>query len=412
MSAMPPRHKLGLALGVLALLALLAQQAGRRSRPADEVDRRLSTLLTGPDGARGLADALERLGLEVRRWRQRPQFLSRDPGSTGREAFVVLDPAYALSVPSMQALLGSDDSTLRRMDLVLAGEAVDPLMGCFGYMIRSVWPDSLRVAPPDQAPGLDAPWVHAHLARRGERVYADSSRMEDIGPFRCLVPPFRVRERLLVTETGLPVALRLVPDDREGREILLVADAELFRNRALRTTDAGPFMVGLFHGRYARATFDEYHQGFGPSGSMAGAVLAWSRRHPLGWAAWQLAVVGLLALGFGAARFGPIRRIIERRRRSPLEHVRALASALAAAKGHDAAIAALVRGLRRRLLPAGQRAPGDSTAWLAGATATIRTARGRDALATLRQLTRPGQSADSVRRAALAVEDLWEDLRS
>lgn len=409
---MPQRHKLGLALGVLALLALLAQQAGRRNRPADEVDRRLSTLLTGPAGARGLAEALERLGLDVRRWRQRPQFLSRDTGTTGREAFVILDPAYALSVPSMQALLGFGDSTLPRMDLVLAGEAVEPLMGCFGYMIRSGWPDSVRVAPPDQAPGPDAPWVHAHLVRRGERVFADSSRMEDIGPFRCRVPAFRVRERLLVTATGLPVAIRLVPEERAGREILLVADAELFRNRALRSTDAGPFTVGLFHGRYVRVTFDEYHQGFGPSGSMAGAVLAWSRRHPLGWAAWQLAVVGLLALGFGAVRFGPIRRIIERRRRSPLEHVRALASALAAARGHDAAIGALLRGLRRRLLPAGHRAPGDSTAWLAGATDTIRTERGRNALATLRQLTRPGQPADSVRRAALAVEDLWEDLRS
>ena len=409
---MPQRHKLGLALGVLALLALLAQQAGRRNRPADEVDRRLSTLLTGPDGARGLAEALERLGLDVRRWRQRPQFLSRDTGVPGREAFVILDPAYPLSVPSMQALLGLGNSTLPRMDLVLAGEGVDPLMGCFGYMIRSAWPDSVRVAPPGQEPGPDAPWIHAHLVRRGELVYADSSRLEDIGPFRCRVPPFRVRERLLITETGFPVALRLVPEDREAREILLVADAELFRNRALRSTDAGPFIVGLFRGRYARVTFDEYHQGFGPSGSMAGAVLAWSRRHPLGWAAWQVALIGLLALGFSAVRFGPIRRIIERRRRSPLEHVRALASALAAAKGHDAAIAALVRGLRRRLLPAGHRAPGDSAAWLAAATDAIQTERGRTALATLRQLTRSGQPADSVRRAALAVEDLWEDLRS
>jgi hypothetical protein len=407
---MPPRHKAGLALGVLALLALLAQQIGRRNRPADEVDRRVSTLLTGPDGARGLADALERLDIEVRRWRQRPQFLSPDSVATARQAFVILDPPYALSVPSMQALLRLPDS-FPRMDLVLAGDAVGPLMGCFGYMIRSVWPDSVRVAPPDQTPGREAPWAHGHLVRRGERVYADSSRMEDIGPFRCRVPPFRVRERLLVTETGLPVALRLVPEEG-GRDILLVADADLFRNRALRATDAGPFVLGLFQGRYSRVTFDEYHQGFGPSGSMAGAVLEWSRRHPLGWAGWQLAVVGLLALGFSAARFGPIRRIIERQRRSPLEHVRALASALAAAKGHDAAIAALVRGLRRRLLPAGHRAPGDSTVWLAGAMESIRTERGRNALTTLRQLTRPGQPADSVRRAALAVEDLWEDLRS
>jgi len=409
---MPQRRELGLALGVLALLALLAQQLGSRNRPADEVDRRVSTLLTGPDGARGLAEALERLGIDVRRWRQRAQFLTRDTGTAGREAFVILDPAYALSVPSMQALLRLGDSTFPRMDLVLAGEAVAPLMGCFGYMIRSVGPDSVQVTPPGRTPGPAAPWAHAHLVRRGEQVYADSSRMEDIGPFRCRVPVFRERERLLVTEAGLPVALRLVSEEGAGREILLVADGDLFRNRALRSTDAGPFILGLFQGRYARVTFDEYHQGFGPSGSMAGAVVDWSRRHPLGWAAWQLAVVGLLALGFSAARFGPIRRIIERQRRSPLEHVRALASALAAAKGHDTAIAALIRGLRRRLLPAGHRASGDSDLWLSGVMETIRTERGRNAIATLRQLTRPGQPADSVRRAALAVEDLWEDLRS
>jgi hypothetical protein len=47
---MPQRHKLGLALGVLALLALLAQQAGRRNRPADEVDRRPMVCLPPDNG--------------------------------------------------------------------------------------------------------------------------------------------------------------------------------------------------------------------------------------------------------------------------------------------------------------------------------------------------------------------------
>jgi hypothetical protein len=408
---MPQRRELGLALAALAALVLLAQVLGRKTRPVEEVDLRVSTLLAGPDGARGLAEALELVGIGVRRWKQRPQFLTRD-SIAGREAFVVLDPAFALSVPSMEAVLRLRDSTSSPLDLVLAGEETEPLMGCFGYMIRSLWPDSVQAAPPGEAPGSDAPWVHAHLVRRGAQVYSDSSRMEDIGPFTCRVPAIRERGRLLVTETGLPVGLRLVPEGEPAGDVVLIADADLFRNSVLRHTEAGPFTLGLFHGRYTRVTFDEYHQGFGPSGSMAGAVVAWSRRHPLGWAAWQLAAVGLIALGFSTARFGPIRTAIARQRRSPLEHVRALASALAAARGHDAAIEALIRGLRRRLLPAGHRATGDSDAWLAAATATIRTERGRTAIATLRQFTRPGQPADSVRRAALAVEDLWEDLRS
>jgi hypothetical protein len=409
---MPQRRELGLILAALVAFVLLAQVLGRRNRPVDKVDLRVSTLLTGPDGARGLADGLERVGVDVRRWRQRPQFLPRDTGRTGREAFVVLDPAYSLSVPSMQAVLRLRDSADHPMDLVLVGEEVEPLMGCFGYMIRSLWPDSAQTAPPGDSRGPDSPWVHAHLVRRGAQAYADSSRMEDIGPFRCEVPAFRERQRLLVTEAGFPVALRLVTESGQGGDIVLVADADLFRNSALRYTDAGTFALGLFRGRYRRVTFDEYHQGFGPTGSMAGAVVDWSWRHPLGWAAWQLAIVGLIALGFSVTRFGPIRSVIVRHRRSPLEHVRALASALAAARGHDVAIAALIRGLRRRLLPAGHRATGDSNAWLAGVTTSIRTDRGHRAVATLGQLTRPGQPAESVRRAALAVEDLWEDLHS
>jgi hypothetical protein len=146
-------------------------------------------------------------------------------------------------------------------------------------------------------------------------------------------------------------------------------------------------------------------------GSLAGASLDWSLRSPWGWAAWQLAIVGVLALAAGAFRFGPVRSVVERRRRSPLEHVRALATALAAARGHDVAIGAIVQGLRRRLQPAGQRGRGDWRPWVAHLTDTVRRARARDAARTLGSLTRSGQPPEGVLRAANAVEDVWEELR-
>jgi hypothetical protein len=136
----------------------------------------------------------------------------------------------------------------------------------------------------------------------------------------------------------------------------------------------------------------------------------WSRGSPWGWAGWQLAAVGLLVLLTGAIRFGPPRPLNDRRRRSPLEHVTALATALSAARGHDVAIRLLIRGLARRLAADG-RMPADSTRLLARLQPIVRTDRGRAALAQLRTLVAPGQPADSVLAAANAVEDVWQDLR-
>ncbi|HTS89732.1 MAG TPA: hypothetical protein VMG41_14665, partial [Gemmatimonadales bacterium] len=107
----------------------------------------------------------------------------------------------------------------------------------------------------------------------------------------------------------------------------------------------------------------------------------------------------------------PAIHLLDRRRRSPLEHVRALATALAAAQGHDVAIEEIIEGLRRRLLPAGQRSSGDWRAWLDHLVNQVRGSRARDAATTLQALARPGQSAAGVLRAANAVEDVWEELR-
>ena len=209
---------------------------------------------------------------------------------------------------------------------------------------------------------------------------------------------------------GRPVALRLQRADLD-RRIILAADEELFRNRALRRTDAGPIILGLFVDHYDRVVFEEYHHGFGASGSLLAAVLAWSLGTPWGWAVWQAVLVGLLGLFFGAFRFGPARTAIVRSRRSALEHVRALARALSAARGHDVAIGALIRGLRRRVVPPAIRGRGDAVVWLRKLDRSLLGPRGREALATLESLTTPGQPSTAVLRAANAVEDLWEELR-
>jgi hypothetical protein len=121
--------------------------------------------------------------------------------------------------------------------------------------------------------------------------------------------------------------------------------------------------------------------------------------------------VGLVALVASGIRFGPVRSVIERRRRSPMEHVRALATALAASRGHDVAVRLMVQGLRRRLSRGGRPSAPDLEAWLEGLTPSVRSARGREALETLAGTLRTPPDAASVLAAGNAVETLWEELK-
>ena len=400
---MRPRSELALAVSLLGVLVLIAGLLGRR--PAADTDERPSTFSVAPGGSRGLLDAVRRLGIPVQRFRERSRELGRLPASP-RQVLVILAPSAEFSAPERSAVLAFGEAA----DLILAGRDAQALMRCFGYRVNRRILDSAAVAPPGLRPGPRAPWVRATLIATGQPVVVDSSRAYDVDRVSCVVPPLAGVDTLLLSTQGRPVALRLRRADHP-RAVVLVADEELFRNRALRRTDAGPFALGLFAGRYDRVIFEEYHHGYGTAGSLSALTIDWSRRSPWGRLVWHAAAVGLLALLFGAVRFGPARPGIPRARRAPLEHLRALAAALASARGHDVAIGAMVRGLRRRLVPPGLRTRGDWRVWLTRLGGTTLSPRARGAMALLDSLTRPGQPSSSVLRAANAVEDVWEDLK-
>lgn len=402
---MRPRAEALLILSLVALLLIVAALLGRSGEGRPNADRRPSTFLAGPGGSRGLLDALVRLRVPVQRFRRRPRDLATLT-LPERAVLTILGPSIPFSVPERTAVLAFN----ARADLVLAGKSAEELMRCFGYQVNRRIFDSVQVARPGEIPGASAPWVRATLVATLRGTVVDSSRSYDVARVSCVVPPVLRLDTLLVSSQGRPVALRIRRADRD-RTVVLVADEELFRNRVMRRTDAGPFALGLLSGGYGLVLFEEYHHGFGASGSLASLAIDWSLRSPWGWLVWQAALVGLLAMLAGAVRFGPALAGIPRTRRSPLEHLRALATALSAARGHDVAVGAIVRGLRRRLVPPGLSTRGDWRAWLSRLDPGAVTPRGRDALATLATLTRPGQPASSVLRAANAVEDLWEDMR-
>lgn len=407
---MRPRTELLVAAGTVAALLAVAFAAGRDRRGVDDPDPRASSFVAGRDGVRALADAAERWGVEVVRWRERPQGLGRTLQGHRRATVAVLAPARAISPAERRALvrLAVDPAGA---DLVLAGQGAGTVMRCFGYRVRRSVFDSSRVVVGEPATGRGPVWTHGDLVPfRGDTSAPSRARREEEGA--C--PPVVVlaTDTLLGTEDGRAAMMRLTVAPH-GRTVLLLGDAALLRNRALRGGDVAPIVAEAVLPREGRLIFDEFHQGYGPGGSMARAALDWSRRNPLGWMAWQLAVVGLIALVAGGVRFGPVRASVPRRRRSSLEHVRALATALAAARGHREAVGAMVRGLRRRLAP--PSAPGavrdDWRAWLASLAAHAPNANARADAERLARLADAPESPTAVLSAAHAVEDLWHSLR-
>lgn len=402
--------ELAAGFAVLALLALGAAALGARGHVETDLDQRRSTFLSGPDGAQGYAEALEHLGVRVDRFRGRPSELPTVDPRGDPTVLAILGPADRPDLLDAMSFI----AFAAHADLLLAGSRSNAVMRCYGFAARSRPATMPAVRPGHPLESSDLQ-VGAFLTRTTTRTLRDSTAWSEDGTIAsCDVPQPLGVDTLLLTTSGRLAAIRLWLSG--GRAVTLVADDRIFSNRALRETDAGPFALRLVAGRYRRALIDEYHQGFGPSGSLLRALVGWSLRSPWGWAGWQLAAAGLAALAAAAIRFGPVRPSPGRRRRSPLEHVRALATVLAAARGHDLAVRLMVQGLRRRLSRGAQatRAAGlraDPGPWLAELTPHLRSGRAREAATILTTLTDGPQRAEGVLRAANAVEDVWEDLK-
>ncbi len=337
-------------VGGVSVLVLVALWGALSAPGRDLDDHRLSTYLTGPSGAKGLMQTLRRLGVTVEQ-RRRPYF----------------DVAT--------------DSGGRRSERLYAFLDIERHLPVARRVLRALPAESLS----------------AHRSRE-----ADEGRCE---------PRLATRvDTLLRTVNDRALALRLrFPS---GGEAILLADARFLTNRALKETDAGVTVLPWFlAGRTRQVVVDEYHLGFGAGGSLPGASWAWLRHHPPGWAILQLLGVALVALAMSAVRFGPARSVIVRRRRSPLEHVEALAAGLEGAGGVDTAVGLTVSGLRRRLGRVGLLPPGGERAWLAALELALPTTAGRNAVRRLqRTINQPG-GPERALAAAQAVEDVWTELR-
>lgn len=407
---------LGLTVGgVIAFGVAAALLSGGPSAPSR--DPRTSTLVSGPEGSQAVHETLAELGVPVQRRRNALFNLSEHAGTVG--VLAVLAPPDNLLAAELSEVV----RYIRAGGAVVAAGAGGGITGCVGYEAPRA--DSGRVV--DDALFFELGKPVAVRARGGalrlpparrvlrpwelvERFERPAMRLRAEAGCGLLLP--QSQDTLLAALDGRAVVLALTFEG--GGRVLLAADPVYFRNRAWRDTDAAHFMIPLLvpapKGR-GPLVWDEYHQGFANATGATGVLWQWLWRSPAGWAILQLAAVALVWLAVTAVRFGPAEQVIERRRRSPLEHVDALAAGLEGANGANTAVDLIISGLRRRLSRTGQTGAGDVATWLAALELAMPTARGRAAARVLQRLRKEPGGAERVLAAAQAVEDVWQDLR-
>src|SRR5690242_11228660 len=315
------RGERAVVLGAIVAV-VLAAIAGVVTAPTRDLDDpRLSTYLAGPHGAKGLAQTLRHLGVTVEQRRQ-PYFDvvsdSAQPRRSMLLAFLDIDR------PTTRELVAVREYVTQGGRVFVAG--VTGIESCFGYHSRRL----RRGAQADSTSVLSGAWRLPRAGRVLVRTPAESlaaATTERPDAEQC-APRLAMRvDTLLAIRGGRALAIRL--GFSSGGEAVLLADAGFLTNRSLKETDAGLAVLPWFaDGRTRRVVVDEYHQGFGAGGSLLAASAAWLVGHPAGWAILQLVAVALVALAAVAVRFGPARSAVERRRRSPLEHLEALATGL------------------------------------------------------------------------------------
>ena len=355
------------------LLALLLAMILLTPTPPEQRGA-LSSYSAAAGGARALHDATRRLGWRVER---RTTPFTRVPDSTA--VYAVLEPPVAFTAGEAHRLLEAVRAGAGLLLVVQPGSALADSLG----LRRSAGGGTLPLAPAGLCPdslnrtGLIT-WpdrrVHSWWLRRypaGARVFAsvtpdagardvdatgdeedDGAEADDVDAEAAAGDGTPRDARPARPEGSAPPAIVGLPLGR-GR-VVAVADPDVLRNDVLRVCrwNAGQLAVQalewLGEGPGRRLVFDEYHHGYGthadPLGASARALVV----TPLGRVALQVAAAGLVLLAaLGIRPVAPAaRRPIERR--SPLEHVGALARAYEQVGASRLAARRLVRGLRRR----------------------------------------------------------------
>ena len=380
-----------IALGVLLVLTILFTPEPSLGDEAAQ----LTTYSTTPWGGRGLYEVVDRLGWPVAR-REEPLREALDTAAI----YAVLATPIEQTASEVHRLLEAVRAGAGLLYVLPGGRS--PLADSLGLTgtAPSFQPFEVDPDPPRASPHAGRlAEVYDGVPRRGLRVK---------GPIHDDAQVFVQAIDVIGDSTDAPVVIGLPLG--AGR-VAAIADPELLRNDRLRIGD-GEYAIlpvrlleWLSPDERRPVIFDEYHHGFGRQPSLARAIRMLLTETAPGRALAQLTLAVLLLLLAAATRgiVPPSRRRTERR--SPLEHVGALARAYEQVEATRTATRRMVHGLRRRHATGAARAL-DDEAYL-HAIATRHPALVPDVERTLEALRRPlppsdfltvGQSIDHIDR--------------
>jgi hypothetical protein len=326
---------------LLALCAIVMALAalGSRSGGENAGDFRPTSYLNTPRGTRALFLALREMGIPVAR--RTVPFEARY-AITG--PVVLLAPGDEPSAAEWGRLLAyvRKGGTLLYVPRPWFGPAaadslglvLEPLRGDTSTRMGKL---SLR---PDTALAVPHPWTAGVAPIPGFRyAFSDTSRaLRQPGARRLL----RTREGHV---TGVALA--------QGKgTVVALSDAEPLGNAQLRTGGTALLVARIAAqatGGKRTLAFDEYHHGYSDEASVTRALGHFLWRTRPGHAVLQLAAAALALLYLLGRRFGAPLPVPAAERRSPLEHVEALAGAYRQAGARATARRLVVAGLSRRL---------------------------------------------------------------
>ena len=355
-----PRVALPIIVGAIVVVALLTpEETGGRTG-----DARLTSRSAGSQGASVLYALAGKLG-----WRTTQRLVDSIPAGDTTSVHLVLDPPVPLTAMETHELL----------DRVRRGAALYYVLGGGGAMA-----DSLGLGRRDGQASSVIGAAELRIGSSGRLVAPDTASCpEDNETFMTAGLPFWPdREtRILAIEwkgtppaDATPLATLRIPNPFAGSgppaaavgfplgrgRVAVVADPDLLRNDVLRVCRWGADVANVRileylsdsapgGGRRRQLVFDEYHQGYGDQPGTIRGIVRYLGRTPSGHLVLQLAGAGLVLLLAVGPRLLPPRATERIERRSPLEHVDALARAYRAVGATRTATSRLVHGVRRRV---------------------------------------------------------------
>ena len=346
-------------------------------------DPRLTTFSAQPMGARLVYELAGRMGWTVSR------AITPHTVADSTVIHAVLSPVVPLRMVEVHALLDAVRGGGALL-VVLPGDAGplnDSLHVRFGTGAVFAPPVALDVSDcRREAGGAEALWPDDSVRLYSLRWTAPPPR-DRVAFIRFPVSPGKSTGRAAVV--GYPLG--------RGR-VVVASDPDVLRNDVLRVCRNGLSVAAVRALEYLRdggpaprwhLVFDEYHQGFGEQPGTYAAIVSYLGNTASGHVLLQLLGAGLLLLAAAASRGLAPRDDPRVERRSPLEHVDALARAYAQVGATRTAASRLVRGVRRRIGRAASRATAAGSddeflAWVAGTAPELATdaARVRHALGT------------------------------